>query len=56
MFIFPSKAFAFEGISLRPRSGERTLWEVQRRFHLMRRDERGMLRKKLPILPFCVFG
>ena len=53
MFTFPSKAFAFEGFRLLPRSGERALREMQGAFHLLRRDERSRLRKKLLIHLFC---
>ena len=44
----PSRVFR-----LLPRSGERTFGEIQCRFHLMRRDQRGGLGKKLPCCFFC---
>ena len=43
----PSRVFR-----LLPRSGERALREVQRRFHLMRRDQRGGLGKKFVVTGF----
>ena len=50
----PLEGFRLRGLFvLRPRSGKCALREIQRRFHLMRRDECGRLRKKLLILPFC---